>query len=92
MSYCREDIISNIYASTNSNLKGELSLASTKSELSILLESIYNLSILYRFRFSCIVQLILYDYRVSASRRCLFRLSLLRIVKVIKQSGSFVFS
>jgi hypothetical protein len=69
-----------------------LSSASIKSELLILLVGARDLSILFRCGFSCIVQLILRDYRVSISRCYLFRLSLLRIVKIVKQSGSFTFS
>jgi hypothetical protein len=81
-----------MHASTDSNLEGGLSSASTKLELLKLLVGAYNLSILSEFRFNYIVQLILHDRRVSVSRCCLFRLSLLRIVKIIKQSGSFMFS
>jgi hypothetical protein len=79
-------------ASTNSNLEGGLSSASTKLELLKLLVGVHNFSILSGFRFSCIIQLILRDYRVSVSRCYLFRLSLLRIVKIIKQLSSFIFS
>jgi hypothetical protein len=79
-------------ASTDSNLEGGLSSASTKSELLKLLVGAHDFSVLSEFRFSCIVQLILRDRRASASRYCLFRLSLLRIVEIIKQSGSFTFS
>jgi hypothetical protein len=71
-------------ALTNSNLEEDLSSASTKLELLILLVGTHDLDVLSRCRFSCIVQLILSDYRVSISRCCLFRLSLLRIVKVVK--------
>jgi hypothetical protein len=79
-------------ASTDSNLEGGLSSAPTKSELLKLLVGVYDLNVLSGFRFSCIVQLILRDRRVSVSRYCLFRLSLLRIVEVVKQSSSFTFS
>jgi hypothetical protein len=93
MSYCREGgSVSNTRALTNSNSEEGLSSASTKLELLKLLVGTYDLSILSKFRFSCIVQLILYNRRVSVSRYCLFRLSLLRIVKVIKQPGSFISS
>jgi hypothetical protein len=92
MSYYREDSVSSMHASTNSNLKGDLSSASTKSELLILLVGARDLNILSECGFSYIVQLILRDCRVSVSRCCLFRLSLLRIVEIIKQSGSFTFS
>jgi hypothetical protein len=92
MSYYKEDSVSSTRASTNSNLEGDLSSASTKLELLILLVDICDLSVLFRYRFNCTVQLILHDCRVSASRYCLFRLSLLRIVKVVKQPGCFIFS
>jgi hypothetical protein len=91
MSYCREDSVSDTRAPTNSNLEGDLSSASIKSELLILLVGTRDLNVLFRYRFSCIVQLILYDRRVSIFRYYLFRLSLLRIVKVIKQPDSFMF-
>jgi hypothetical protein len=92
MSYYREGSVPGTRASTNSNLEEDLSLASTKLELSILLVGAYDLSVLSGCGFSCTVQLILHDRRVSASKCCLFRSSLLRIVKVIKQPGSFTFS
>jgi hypothetical protein len=92
MSCCKGDSVSGTRASTNSNLEGDLSLASTESELLILLVDIRDLSILSGCGFSCIVQLILRDCRVSISRCCLFRLSLLRIVKVIKRPDRFAFS
>jgi hypothetical protein len=92
MSYYKEDSVSSTRASTDSNSEGDLSLASTKSELLILLVDARNLSVLFRCGFSCIVQLILRDCRVSASRCCLFRSSLLRIVEVVKQSGRFTSS
>jgi hypothetical protein len=92
MSYCEGDSVSSICASTNSNLKGGLSLASTKSELLKLLVGAYDLNVLSEFRFSCIVQPILCDCRVSASRYYLFRSSLLRIVEIVKQPSSFTFS
>jgi hypothetical protein len=92
MSYCREGSVPSTRASTDSNLEGDLSSASTKLELSILLVGAHDFSVLSRCGFSCIIQLILRDYRVSASRYCLFRLSLLRIVKIVKQLSSFAFS
>jgi hypothetical protein len=92
MSYYREGSIPSTRASTNSNLEEDLSSASTKLELLILLVSARDLSILSKCRFNCIVQLTLYNYRVSTFRYYLFRLSLLRIVKIIKQPGSFTFS
>jgi hypothetical protein len=92
MSYCREGSISSTRAFTNSDLEGDLSSASTKSELLILLVGARDLSILSRCGFGCTVQLILHDYRVSAFRCCLFRSSLLRIVKVVKQLDSFTSS
>jgi hypothetical protein len=92
MSCCREGSVSSTHASTNSDLEGDLSSASTKSELLILLVGARDLSVLSGCGFSCIVQLILRDCRVSASRCCLFRLSLLRIVKVVKQPGCFTSS
>jgi hypothetical protein len=92
MSYCREDSVPGTRASTNSNLEGDLSSASTKSELLILLVDVYNLNILSRYRFSYTVQLILHDCRVSVSRYYLFRLSLLRIIEIVKQPSSFTFS
>jgi hypothetical protein len=92
MSYYREGSVSSMRASTNSNLEGDLSSAFTKLELLILLVDARDLNVLSRCEFSCIIQLILRDYRVSISRCCLFRLSLLRIVKIIKQPGSFTFS
>jgi hypothetical protein len=92
MSCCRGDSVSDTRASTNSDLGGDLSSASTKLELSILLVGARDLSVLFGCGFSCIVQLILRDYRVFAFRCCLFRLSLLRIVKVVKRPGSFIFS
>jgi hypothetical protein len=92
MSYCKEDSVSSTHASTNSNLEEDLSSAPTKSELLILLVGARDLSILSGCGFSCIIQLILRDRRVSAFRCYLFRLSLLRIVKIIKQFGCFTFS
>jgi hypothetical protein len=92
MSYYREDSVPSTRAFTNSNLEGDLSSASTKLELLILLVSAHDLSVLSRYEFSCIVQLILYNCRVSVSKCYLFRLSLLRIIKVIKQPSSFTFS
>jgi hypothetical protein len=92
MFYCKEGSVSSTRASTNSDLEEDLSSASIKSELSILLVDTHDLSVLSKCRFSCIVQLILRDCRVSVSRCCLFRLSLLRIVEIIKQSSSFTFS
>jgi hypothetical protein len=92
MSCCRGGSVPGTRASTNSNLEGDLSLASTELELLILLVGARDLGVLSRCEFSCTVQLILYDRRVSVSRCCLFRLSLLRIVKVVKQSSSFTFS
>jgi hypothetical protein len=89
---CRKDSVSSTRASTNSNLEGDLSSASTKLELLILLVGVHDLSVLSRCGFSCTVQLILRDYRVSIFRYYLFRLSLLRIVKVIKQPNYFTFS
>jgi hypothetical protein len=55
MSYCREGSVPDTRASTNSNLEGDLSSASTKSELLILLVSAYDLSVLSGCGFSCIV-------------------------------------
>jgi hypothetical protein len=55
MSYYKEDSIPGTRASTNSDLEEGLSSASTKSELLKLLVDVYNLSILFKFRFSCIV-------------------------------------
>jgi hypothetical protein len=92
MSYCKEGSVPGTRALTNSNLEGDLSSASTKLELSILLVGARDLGVLSRCRFSCTVQLILYNRRVSVFRCCLFRLSLLRIIKVVKQPGSFMFS
>jgi hypothetical protein len=92
MSYYKEGSVPGIHASTNSDLKGDLSSASTKLELLILLVGARDLGVLSRYRFSCTVQLILRDYRVSVSRCYLFRLSLLRIVEIAKQSGCFIFS
>jgi hypothetical protein len=92
MSYCKEDSVSSTRASTNSNLEEDLSSASAKLELLILLVGARDLGVLFRCGFSCIVQLILRDRRVSAFRCYLFRLSLLRIVKVVKQPGSFTSS
>jgi hypothetical protein len=92
MSYYREGSIPGTRAPTNSNSEGDLSSASTKLELLILLVGIRDLGVLSRCGFSCIVQPILHDRRVSAFRYCLFRSSLLRIVKVVKQSGCFTFS
>jgi hypothetical protein len=92
MSYYKEGSVSDTRAFTNSNLKEDLSSASTELELLILLVDAHDLSVLSRYGFSCIVQLILHNRRVSVSRCYLFRLSLLRIVKIIKQPGSFMFS
>jgi hypothetical protein len=92
MSYCKEGSVPGTRASTNSDLEGDLSSASTESELLILLVGARDLSVLSRCGFSCIIQLILRDYRVSISRCCLFRLSLLRIVEVVKQPGCFMSS
>jgi hypothetical protein len=92
MSCCREDSVPSTRAPTNSDLEEDLSSASTKSELLILLVGARDLSVLSRCEFSCIIQLILYNRRVSAFRYYLFRLSLLRIVKIIKQPGCFAFS
>jgi hypothetical protein len=92
MSYYREGSVSSTRAFTNSNLEGDLSSALTKSGLLILLVGTRDLSVLSKYRFNCIVQLILRDRRVSVPRYYLFRLSLLRIVKVVKQPGSFIFS
>jgi hypothetical protein len=92
MSYYRGGSVSSTHASTDSNLEGDLSSASTKLELLVLLVSACNLSVLSGCEFSCITQLILYNYRVSIFRYHLFRLSLLRIVKIIKQLNSFTFS
>jgi hypothetical protein len=89
MSYWEGDSVSSIYTSTNSNLKRGLSSASTKLELLRLLVDVCDLSVPSGFEFNCKVQLTLHDCRVSVSRCCLFRLSLLRIVKVIKQPSSF---
>jgi hypothetical protein len=84
MSYYKEGSVPSTRTFTNSNLEEDLSLASTKSELLILLVGIYDFSVLSECGFSYIVQLILYNCRVSAFRCCLFRSSLLRIVKVVK--------
>jgi hypothetical protein len=92
MSYCEGGSVPDTRAPTNSDLEEDLSSASTELELSILLVGARDLDVLSGCGFSYIVQLILHDRRVSAFRCCLFRLSLLRIVKVIKQSGSFIFS
>jgi hypothetical protein len=92
MSYYKEGSVSSTRAPTNSNSEEDLSSAFTKSELLILLVGARDLSVLSEYEFSCTVQLILRDLRVSASRCCLFRLSLLRIVKVVKQPSSFIFS
>jgi hypothetical protein len=92
MSYCGGGSVPGTRAPTNSNLEGDLSLASTELELSILLVGARDLSVLSGCGFGCMIQLILRDRRVSASRYCLFRLSLLRIVKVVKQLSSFTFS
>jgi hypothetical protein len=92
MSYCKGGSVPSTRASTNSNLEEDLSSASTKSELLILLVGARDLSVLFRCGFSYIVQLILRDYRVSIFRCCLFRLSLLRMVKIVKQPSSFIFS
>jgi hypothetical protein len=92
MSYCEEGSVSGTRASTNSNSEGDLSSASTKSELLILLVGARDLGVLSGCGFSCIVQLILRDCRVSASKYCLFRLSLLRIIKVVKQLSCFTSS
>jgi hypothetical protein len=92
MSYYKEGSVPSTRASTNSNLEGDLSLAPTKLELLILLVDTRDLSVLSRCGFSCTVQLILHNCRVSIFRCCLFRSSLLRIVKVVKQPGSFTSS
>jgi hypothetical protein len=92
MSCRREGSVPGTRASTDSDLEGDLSSASTESELLILLVDTRDLGVLSKYGFGCTVQLILRDYRVSASRCCLFRLSLLRIVEVVKQPGSFTFS
>jgi hypothetical protein len=92
MSYYRGGSVSSTRAPTNSDLEGDLSSASTKSELLILLVGARDLSVLSRCEFSCIVQLILCDHRVSAFRCCLFKLSLLRMFEIIKQPSSFMFS
>jgi hypothetical protein len=92
MFYCKGGSVPGTRASTDSNLEGDLSSASTKLELLILLVGARDLSVLSRCGFSCIVQLILRDYRVSIFRYYLFRLSLLRIVKVVKRPGSFTSS
>jgi hypothetical protein len=85
ISYYKEGSVPGTRTSTNSNLERDLSSASTKSELLILLVGARDLDVLSKCEFSCTVQLILRDYRVSISRCYLFRLSLLRIVKIIKQ-------
>jgi hypothetical protein len=92
MSYYKEGSVLSTRTLTNSNLEGDLSSALTKLELLRLLVGARDLSVLSRCGFSCIVQLILRDRRVSIFRCCLFRLSLLRIVKVVKQLGSFTSS
>jgi hypothetical protein len=92
MSCCREGSVPGMRAPTNSNSEEDLSSASTKLELLILLVGIHDFSVLSRCEFSCIVQLILYNRRFFVSRYCLFRLSLLRIVKIIKQPSSFMSS
>jgi hypothetical protein len=92
MSYYKEGSVSSTCAPTNSNLEGDLNSASTKLELLILLVGAHDLSVLSKCGFNCTVQLILYNRRVSVFRYYLFRLSLLRIVKIIKQPGSFTFS
>jgi hypothetical protein len=73
MSYYKEGSVPSIYAPTNSNLEGDLSLASTKSELLILLVDARNLNVLFKCEFSCIVQLILYNYRAFIFKCYLFR-------------------
>jgi hypothetical protein len=92
MSYCKEGSVPSTRALTNSNSEEDLSSASTKLELLILSVDTRDLSVLFKCEFSCIVQLILRDYRVSASKCYLFRLSLLRIVKIVKQLGCFTSS
>jgi hypothetical protein len=92
MSCCKEGSIPSTRAPTNSNLEEDLSSASTELKLLILLVDTRDLSVLSRCGFDYTVQLILRDRRVSAFRYCLFRLSLLRIVKVVKQPGCFTFS
>jgi hypothetical protein len=92
MSCCREGSVPSTRASTNSDPGGDLSSAPTKSELSILLVGTRDLGVLSGCGFSCIVQLILRDRRVSISRCCLFRPSLLRMVEVVKQPSSFMSS
>jgi hypothetical protein len=92
MSCCGGGSVPGTRASTDSDPEGDLSLASTELELSILLVGARDLSVLFGCGFGCIVQPILRDRRVSAFRYCLFRLSLLRIVKVVKQPSSFTSS
>jgi hypothetical protein len=84
MSYCGEGSVSGTRASTDSDLEGDLTSASTELELLILLVDARDLGALSGCGFGCKVQLILRDRRVSAFRCCLFRSSLLRMVKVIK--------
>jgi hypothetical protein len=83
MSYYREGSVRSTRASTNSNLEGGLSSAFIKLELLTLLAGARDFSVLSKFGFSYTVQLILHDYRFSIFRYCLFRSSLLRIVKII---------
>jgi hypothetical protein len=90
---CREEgSVPGTRAPTNSNLGGDLSSAFTKSELLILLVGARDFGVLSGCGFSCTVQLILRDRRVSAFRCYLFRSSLLRIVKIVKQPGCFMSS
>jgi hypothetical protein len=92
MSYYRGGSVPSTRASTNSNSEEDLSSAPTKSELLILSVDARDLNVLSGCGFSCTVQLILRNRRVSAFRCCLFRSSLLRMVEVIKQPGCFIFS
>jgi hypothetical protein len=55
MSYYREDSVPSTRASTNSDLEEDLSSASTKLELLILLVGACDLGVLFRCEFSCIV-------------------------------------
>jgi hypothetical protein len=92
MSCCKRGSVPGTRAPTDSDPEEDLSSASIKSELLILLVGAYDFGVLSGYKFSCTVQLILRDRRVSASRCCLFRSSLLRIVKIIKQPGCFMSS
>jgi hypothetical protein len=90
---CREGgSVPGTRAPTDSDPGGDLSSAPTESELSILLVGARDLSVLSGCGFGCTVQPILRDRRVSASRCCLFRSSLLRIVEIVKQPGCFASS